>query len=113
MLLWARYLKKKELIEENYITTFNFLNLGLIANVEKIILKIDFLKLNLRLSIFAFTEPKYFCRLPNLNFFSQTKSSWQPSFDKTDYKAISQFWVMILHSWLFRIGKPGKGNFDN
>ena len=37
-----------------YITTFNFLNLGLIANVEKIILKTDFLKLNLRLSIFAF-----------------------------------------------------------
>ena len=51
MFLWARYLKKKEPIEENY---FNFLNLGLIANVEKIILKIDFLKLNLRLRIFAF-----------------------------------------------------------
>ena len=39
-----------------YITTFNFLNLGLIANVEKIILKTDFLKLNLRLSIFAFYQ---------------------------------------------------------
>ena len=45
--------KKKEPVEENYITTFNFLNLVLIANVEKIILKTDFLKLKLRLSIFA------------------------------------------------------------
>ena len=36
MFLWKRKLKKNERIEENYIITFNTLNLGLFSNVQKL-----------------------------------------------------------------------------
>ena len=54
---WARTLKKnKKGIEENYITTFNTSKSGFICQ-RRTILKIEFQKLNLRLSIFA-ARPK-------------------------------------------------------
>ena len=55
MLLWARKLKKKGGIEENYITAFNTLNLGFNCQHKKICFKIDFQKLNLRLVTVLFS----------------------------------------------------------
>ena len=57
MFEWARKLKKnKKGIEENFITTFNISKSGFICQ-QKTILKIEFQKLNLRLSIFV-ARPK-------------------------------------------------------
>ena len=52
--LWARKLKKKEGIEVNYLTTFKTVDLGLLVNLKKIILKIGFPKLNSSLNIFEY-----------------------------------------------------------
>ena len=53
MFLWARKLKKKEGIEDNYITTFNTLKSGSICQPKKTIMKIEFQTFNSRLNIFA------------------------------------------------------------
>ena len=60
MFLPARKLKKKEEIEENYIITFDTLNLGAFANLKKkLILKTAFQNLNSKLSIFPFARHVY------------------------------------------------------
>ena len=58
MFLPARKLKKKEEIEENYITTFDTLNFGAFANLKKkkTILKTAFQNLNSKLSIFSICQ---------------------------------------------------------
>ena len=53
MFLWARKLQKKERTEGSYITTFNTLKSWFISQRKETILKIEFQKFNLRLSIFA------------------------------------------------------------
>ena len=59
MFLPARKLKKKEEIEENYITTFDTY-LSAFANLKKkLILKTAFQNLNSKLSIFLFVRDVY------------------------------------------------------